>query len=213
MSLVQVVESHLYQADVVASKTSMESYEKKSITANLFAQELGLLVDGIGELYDGEIITLPSWSANSATRGLSFQTRLSSIKSTFILSFVIRYVNASSDSAKPSSPVKWGSYAQNHRPKGVAGPIPVALWGNDSGVVVSCWFFSSYRYSVPLIDARNDNFDCDTSIKKLIRSRENVLKSEVPKDSLGVVFYTISDEGGPDTIAFNVQAFALLETQ
>ena len=57
---------------------------------------------------------------------------------------------------------------------------------------------------------RKADVGLDLPFRELMSSA--VMKKEIPDESLGLIFYTISDEGGDMTINFNVQGFALLAT-
>lgn len=77
MSLVQVVKSTLLRSAQVPRKNGEGWLDKKTLVANLFAQELELMICTLGCAYGANLIILPSWTSNDATRGLTFQTRLS----------------------------------------------------------------------------------------------------------------------------------------
>lgn len=88
ISLVQVVKSTLLRPAQVARKTGDGWLDKKTLIANLFAQELELLICTLGCTYGADLIKLPSWASAEATRGLTFQTRLSP-SSTGVYAFAV----------------------------------------------------------------------------------------------------------------------------
>lgn len=71
------MKSTLLRPAQMPRKTGDGWFDKKSLVANLFAQELELLICTLGCAYGANSIKLPSWSSSDAGRGLTFQTRLS----------------------------------------------------------------------------------------------------------------------------------------
>ncbi|EJD54886.1 hypothetical protein AURDEDRAFT_119237 [Auricularia subglabra TFB-10046 SS5] len=142
VSLVEVTECSLLHTKPIPGKRDPSmKWEKKVLVANLFQQELELLICNLGCLYNVSQITLPSWSNVDESRGLTFHTRLG---------------------------------------------------------------------AVPLFDAQTKLFNLDETPEQL-RDRPD-MDDEAPPGALGVVFYTISDGGGPIKIEFNVHAFGLIAT-
>lgn len=65
---------------------------------------------------------------------------------------------------------------------------------------------SSSGMPVPVIDSTVDGFDLSAPFADV--TRRPPMQHEPPPESVGVVFYTVTDQGSEHTIDFNVQAFA-----
>lgn len=107
ISLVEVKKCDLLEPISIPKKTAQGYYEKKQVIANLFRQELELLVAFLGGMYKSTNVTMPSWSGKDETHGLTFSTRLFDIQnrtSTFISTgyiLLIRHRNTFSQERKP----------------------------------------------------------------------------------------------------------------
>lgn len=60
--------------------------------------------------------------------------------------------------------------------------------------------------SVPVFDSTVEGFDLSAPFADIVR--QPAMQDEPPPESVGVVFYTVTDQGSEHTIDFNVQAFA-----
>lgn len=126
VSLVQVVNSCLFEPNVVVCDASRRMYEKK-IIANVFKQELSLLVDGLAEIYQCDTVTLPSSSINDTLRGLTFKTRPSPTKGEL---HRYPFILPSNDIEGTGSQTKWLNYIERER---FYGAVPVDLRSCDWG--------------------------------------------------------------------------------
>ncbi|EJD37252.1 hypothetical protein AURDEDRAFT_173649 [Auricularia subglabra TFB-10046 SS5] len=178
--LVEVRQSNLLNA---RSLRDGSEFEKRSIVATCFSQELDLVVSNIGSIEKADNIALPSWHTKNNMRGFSFQTRPSLIKS------------GSAVTAR-GSPSKRGNYTPSTRS---AQKILPLLPAN----------VRTHGLTVPVIDASERGFNVATSFAD-IRGMSD-MDSEPPAGSVGVAFFTITDGGSPaEKIEFNVHAFAML---
>ncbi|EJD35467.1 hypothetical protein AURDEDRAFT_130636 [Auricularia subglabra TFB-10046 SS5] len=182
ISLVEVRQSRILYVQTITKQDRSLSYDKKSLVATVFSQELDLMVSNIGSVYKSNVVHMPCWSSKDDLRGFTFHTRIIPSRAGPVL--------------RSSSPAKRGNYLDS--PAGADdGLLKPQLVGGQREVC-----------TVPVIDASGSGFDFNTSLFDLRAKKD--MTYEPPAGSVGLAIYTITDRADWTSTEFNIQAFVML---